>query len=139
MTYALVADAVLLLHTGIAMFIVFGLPAIWAGAFLGWRWVRNPLFRWTHLGLMGLVLAESLLGLVCPLTQWENALRYIADDHGRYPESFMAYWLGRLLYHDLSPLVFGTLYALFFALIALTLKFVPIRKKETSNADGVRP
>ncbi len=133
MTYALVADAVLLLHAGIAAFIVFGLPAIWAGAFLGWRWVRNPWFRFTHLGLMGLVLAESLLGLVCPLTDWENALRHMAGKQSGYPDSFMAYWLGRLLFHDLSPLFFGTLYALFFTLIALTFKFVPIRKNDTAD------
>lgn len=138
MTYAFVADAVLLLHAAFAAFIVFGLLAIWAGAFLGWRFVRNPWFRWIHLGMMGLVLAESLLGMVCPLTEWENELRLLAGNEARYPGSFMACWLERLLYYECSPWVFGLLYTLFFLLIALTLKLVPTRKRNAADADGAR-
>ncbi len=41
----MIADIVLVLHFCIAAFITLGLLAIWLGAALGWRWVRNPWLR----------------------------------------------------------------------------------------------
>jgi len=43
---------------------------IWFGAAIRWPFVRNPWFRYSHVGLMGFVLAEALAGALCPLTIW---------------------------------------------------------------------
>jgi hypothetical protein len=68
---AMIADVLLAVHFLIAAFIVAGLPAVWLGAALGWRWVRNPWFRYAHLGAIVLVAAEGLLTLrlVPPLSR----------------------------------------------------------------------
>lgn len=119
----LLADAILVIHFLIAAFLVFGLPVIWVGAFLKWRFVRNPWFRFSHAGLMGFVLAETLLGHLCPLTVWEAALRGNTTGQG-----FIVYWVDRLLFHDLDPTVFVVAYALFFAAVLATFLIVPVRR-----------
>jgi hypothetical protein len=130
----LLADAVLVVHFGIAAFLTLGLPLIWIGAAAGRRFVRNPWFRWSHAGLMGFVLAETVAGELCPLTVWEAALRRAAGEDGGKPESFVAHWLGRVLFPDLDPAWFEAAYGLFFALIVLTLFLVPVRRAEKPAA-----
>ncbi|MGE4422437.1 MAG: DUF2784 domain-containing protein [Pseudodesulfovibrio sp.] len=127
-TPAFWADAVLVVHFGIAAFLALGLPVIWIGAAAGWRFVRNPWFRWSHAGLMGVVLAETVAGILCPLTAWEAALRRAAGEGGDEPASFVGYWLGRVLFYDFDPAWFGIAYGLFFGLIVLTLFLVPVRR-----------
>jgi len=124
----LLADVILVVHFFIATFITFGLPVIWAGAWLGWRFVRRPWFRFTHVGLMGFVLAESLAGKLCPLTLLEAALRHGAGGGvARNCEGFIAYWVGKLLFHDLSEETYTIVYALFFAAVVATFYFVPVQ------------
>ena len=56
------------------------------GVVLRWKWVRNPWFRAIHLIAIGIVVAESLAGIPCPLTVWERQLRKMAGQigyHGR--------------------------------------------------------
>ena len=77
----MIADFLLVLHFLIAAFIAGGLPLTWLGAALGWRWVRNPWFRYAHLGAIGFVAAEGLLGIACPLTVWEDMLRGQVDKY----------------------------------------------------------
>ncbi len=122
------ADCVLVAHALLAAAIVLAFPAIWLGAALGWAWVRRPLFRLSHLAAMGSVLLETVLGRNCPLTGLEDRFRLLARAEGRYAETFVQYWAGRLFYVDIAgpwvlPLYFG-----FFALLVLTLVFVPIRR-----------
>jgi hypothetical protein len=69
------ADALLVFHVLLAAFNALSLPLIWLGAWRGWGFVRNPWLRWSHVALMGFVLAETLLGRTCPLTVWEAQLR----------------------------------------------------------------
>ncbi|EGB15321.1 hypothetical protein DND132_2116 [Pseudodesulfovibrio mercurii] len=122
------ADAVLAVHFAVALFLVLGLPLVWIGAALGWRFVRNPWFRWTHAGLMGFVLAETLAGRLCPLTVWETALRRAAGQTSDEPVSFVARWLGRMLFPEFDPAWFAAAYGLFFVLIVLTLFLVPVSR-----------
>lgn len=120
----LVADAVLVLHFAIAAFVTLGLPAVWLGAALGWSWVRNRAFRYLHLGAIGFVAAEALLGIACPVTVWENMLR-----GGSQPEAFIARWVNRLLYYDAPAWVFTTAYVAWSVATLATLVLVPPRKK----------
>ena len=73
--YLLLADAILALHAAIVVFNVGALPVIWAGHFCRWKFVRNPTFRVVHLVLIAFVATETVFGVPCPLTTWENALR----------------------------------------------------------------
>jgi hypothetical protein len=120
----LVADALLVAHFAVAAFIVAGLVAVWLGAMLGWRWVRNPWFRYLHVGAIGFVAAEALAGIACPLTVWEDLLR-----GGVRPESFVARWVQRLLYYRAPEWVFTAAYVLWTLATLLTLWLVPPRRR----------
>jgi polyferredoxin len=120
----LVADALLVVHFLIAAFIVAGLVLVWLGAAIGWRWIRNPWFRYLHLAAIALVAAEALLGIACPLTVWEDLLR-----GGVRPESFVARWVHRLLYYRAPEWVFTAAYALWTVATLLTLWLVPPRRR----------
>ena len=96
--YQLLADGVLTLHTLLVVFVVAGLALVLLGNRLGWRWVNNLAFRLSHLAVIGVVVAESWLGIECPLTTLEIWLRERAMQP-TYTESFIEHWLGRLLFY----------------------------------------
>ena len=118
------ADAVLLLHVLVVLFIVGSLCLIAVGGARRWRWVRNPWFRLGHLLAIGLVAAQAWLGMVCPLTTLEMALRMAAGER-TYAGSFIAHWLGRLLYYQAPLWVFAIVYTAFGALVAAAWWLVP--------------
>jgi hypothetical protein len=111
-SYQFLANAVLIAHFGVVLFIVAGLMLILLGGGLGWRWVRNFWFRVTHLAAITYVVAESWLEIVCPLTVLEQWLRERAQ-LTLHEGDFIAFWLGKLLFYQASPWVFVTLYSLF--------------------------
>ena len=119
----LAADALLVLHFAIAAFILAGLILVWVGAAAGWAWIRNPWFRYAHLGAIVFVAGEAVLGFACPLTIWEDLLR-----GGVRPESFIGRWVYRLLYYRAPEWVFTTAYAAWAAATVITLVFVPPRR-----------
>jgi len=116
----LLADLVLVFHFFIAGFIVLGLILVWAGALAGWRWIRNPWFRYLHLAAIAFVAAEALLGAACPLTVWEDLLR-----GGARPETFIGRWVARLLYYNAPEWMFTAAYCAWAAASLATLRLVP--------------
>ncbi|HWI14301.1 MAG TPA: DUF2784 family protein, partial [Burkholderiales bacterium] len=112
---ALLADALLLAHFAFVLFVVGSVPLIWMGAWAGWRWVRNRTYRLTHLAAILFVTAESLLGMMCPLTVWEDMLRGVHENR-----SFVARWLHRIMFFDLPERAFVVAYAAFALLVAIT-------------------
>lgn len=118
------ADALLVFHFAIVVFIVGGLIAVWAGAALRWRWIRNPWFRYLHLAGIVFVAGEAILGIACPLTVWEDLLR-----GGVHPESFVGRWVRRLLYYSAPEWVFAAAYAAWAAATLITLALVPPRRR----------
>ncbi|MDJ0879923.1 MAG: DUF2784 domain-containing protein [Halieaceae bacterium] len=114
--YALLADAVLLLHFSFVVFVVIGLVLIVTGAAVRWQWIRNGWFRLAHLGAIGVVVAQAWLGQICPLTILEMWLRKQAGQTG-YEGSFIQHWVGELLYYTAPPWVFLVLYTLFALLV----------------------
>ena len=120
----MLADALLVVHLMVAGFIVGGLMLVWIGALAGWRWIRNPWFRYLHLAAIAFVAAEALAGAACPLTLWEDALR-----GGTRPDSFVSRWLARLLYYNAPDWVFTTLYVAWTAATLVTLWLVPINRR----------
>jgi hypothetical protein len=120
----LVADLILVLHFLIAGFIVAGLLLVWLGGAFGWGWVKNPWFRYAHLGAIAFVAAEALLGIACPLTVWEDVLR-----GGVRPESFVARWVHQFLYYRAPEWVFTLAYIAWTAATVATLWLVPPTRK----------
>ena len=121
------ADLVLVVHAAFVTFVVVGLVLIWVGRFRGWAFVRNFWFRAAHVAAMGAVAAESLAGLDCPLTTWEDRLRLLAGDQQRYAGSFIQHWLHSLLFFDLDERVFVVAYLAFFLTVVLSLWLIPPR------------
>src|SRR6185436_7097986 len=107
-------------HFAFVAFVVGGLVAIWLGAALRWRWVRSFWFRILHLVAICFVAAEALLGVMCPLTVWEDALRGRRSDLG-----FVARWIRNAMFYDLPPWVFTVAYVIFALLFALSWWLVP--------------
>ncbi|NNF68057.1 MAG: DUF2784 domain-containing protein [Gammaproteobacteria bacterium] len=125
--YRVAADLLLFMHTVLVGFIVFGLLLILIGKFQRWRWIRNPWFRYTHLAAIGVVVAQSWLGVICPLTTWEMALREKAGD-ASYTGAFIAHWLESVLYYQLPPWVFVLSYTLFGLLVAAAWLWIRPRR-----------
>lgn len=117
----LTADLILIVHFVFVLFVVGGLGAIWAGAALGWTWVREFRFRLAHLLAILFVAGESLVGMACPLTVWEDALRRSAGGE----RSFIARWVQRVLYYDFPEWAFSVLYVLFALAVVVTFIMAP--------------
>jgi len=114
--YMLLADAILLVHVMFVAFVVLGLILIFIGKLLTWSWVRNPWFRIIHLASICLVVVQSWVGALCPLTTWEMALRLQAGDIV-YSGSFLSHWLESLLYYQAPVWVFVVCYTAFGSLV----------------------
>ena len=127
------ADHVLIAHFLYVLFVVGSLPVIWIGARLGLTFVANPWFRYLHLAAILLVVAESLLGIVCPLTVWENNLRQMGAD-----VSFIQHWLHRIIFYQVSESVLTAVYIAFAVLVAMTFKWVPPRRKNSDQLPETR-
>jgi Protein of Unknown function (DUF2784) len=76
--YGILADMVTFVHLLYMGYVVFGQLLILIGWPLGWRWIRNPWFRMTHLAMILFVVFEATLDIKCPLTVWEGDLRVAA-------------------------------------------------------------
>ena len=126
----LLADVILVVHVLFVCFVVFGLVAVYLGYVLHWRWVRNLHFRLLHLLAIGIVVLQSWLGVICPLTIWEMALRKEAGA-GTYAGSFIQHWLHQLLYYTAPQWVFILLYSAF-GLLVLVSWFLVRPKRQQS-------
>lgn len=120
----LAADAMLVVHALFVAFVVFGLVLIIAGGLRRWQWVHNRWFRVIHLLAIAIVMLQSWLGIVCPLTTWEMSLRRAAGQ-GTYDGTFISHWVGQLLYYQAPPWVFIAAYSLFGAMVLLSWWLVP--------------
>jgi hypothetical protein len=134
-TYALLADMLAVVHAAYVLFVVVGQGLILSGWAAGWRWTRNRAFRWLHLGAIGLVVAEVVLGVYCPLTTLEARWRSQAGQ-GDYAETFIGYWADRLLYYEVPLEQMHLVYVLFAIVVLWTfVKYPP----EGPRPKGPRP
>lgn len=133
--YLLAADLLLFGHVLFVAFVVLGLLLILIGKPFCWSWVRNPWFRFAHLAAIGIVAVQSWVGLICPLTSWEMALRERADDVV-YSGSFISHWLESLLYFHAPAWVFTTGYTVFAAIVVASWYWVRPRRFTERSAAG---
>ena len=54
------------IHFLFVAFVVLGFIFIWIGYFTKQKFARNAKFRICHILAMGIVLCESLIGMICP-------------------------------------------------------------------------
>ena len=133
--YLLAADITLFLHTSFVAFVVIGLILIFVGNAFTWRWVRNPWFRWLHLLAILVVVLQSWLGVICPLTTLEMALRSRAGDIV-YPGTFVSHWLEKILYYDAPAWLFAVCYTAFAALVVASWFWVRPRAIRKNSKRG---
>ena len=134
--FSALADATLILHVLVVLFVVLGLLLVIAGGIRHWRWVRDPTFRLLHLLAIGFVVAESWFGWVCPLTSLEMLLRARVGA-ATYSGSFIAHWLQAALYYDAPAWLFTLGYSLFGLLVLAS--WIAVRPRPFGRPDGVRP
>jgi hypothetical protein len=138
MPYKLLADLVVFLHASYVAFIVIGQLAILTGATRGWRWIENARFRYLHLTAILIVVGESLLGIVCPLTTLETWLRTQAGQV-TYRGDFLGHWVHELLFFDGPPWIFTIVYGLFGLIVVVTFWLAPpkpIWARDTPSRSG---
>lgn len=127
--YSLLADLILALHISYVLFVVVGQLLIVLGWLMNWQWPRNRLFRYLHLGAIGVVVVQSWFGIICPLTVLENELRSRAGMNGYEDYSFIGYWMSRLLFYEAPAWIFAVVYTLFGCLVVGTFRaYPPVRK-----------
>lgn len=127
---ALLADAVLVLHLGFVGFVAGGFVAVLLGGPLRWGWVRSRPLRLAHLGAIAFVAAEALLGVVCPLTRLEHALR------GGGSGTLVGRLVAGVLYYDLPLWVFSAAYVALAALAVALWFLVPPRRRRQAGRTG---
>lgn len=104
MLYKILADVIVVLHFGWILFLLIGFILIPAGFW--WRKFFDLwLFRTIHLGGIVYVGLLTIMGKFCPLTIWEYNLRQKYDADLVYPGSFIIYYMEKLVYPDVNPLV----------------------------------
>ncbi|MGX9219641.1 MULTISPECIES: DUF2784 domain-containing protein [unclassified Massilia] len=87
MVYRFLADAVLLVHLGFILFVVFGALLV----------LRRPRLLPVHLAAAAWGFGIEVLGAVCPLTHVENRMRLLAGESG-YSGGFIDHYLLPLIY-----------------------------------------
>lgn len=122
----MIADAILVVHALFVLFVVGGFVLILLGA-RRWSWVRNRAFRVLHLAAIAFVAGESLLGITCPLTIWEDMLR-----GGRSEQSFIGRWVARLLYYNFPEWVFAAAYCAFALAVLWAWRAIPPHARSSS-------
>lgn len=121
------ADAVLVLHLAVVLFVVGGLLAVVVGNLRGWRFVNTPAFRLAHVAAIGIVVLQAWLGVDCPLTTLENWLRREAGGQP-YEASFVEHWVGRVLFYEAPAWVFTLAYTAFgLAVAGAWWRWPPVR------------
>ena len=129
MPYALFADLLVLFHFSYVSFAVGGELFILAGAFLKRSVVRNLAFRIAHLVAVVFVALESLVDVLCPLTEWEYNLRELAGQRVEREISFLGRLLRKIIFYDFPSWAFTLMYVGFGALVILTFILIPPRRK----------
>lgn len=128
------ADAVLVLHAAVVLFVVGGLVLVVAGNLLRhaaggprWPWVNRSWFRLLHGAAIATVVAQAWLGITCPLTTLEWWLRAQAGQ-AMPDQGFIELWLHRLLFYAAPPWVFAAAYTGFGLAVAAAWWHWPPRR-----------
>lgn len=123
MIYKLLADFVVFIHFLWILFLFLG--ALWGR--------RNRLIKIFHLGGLGFALLLQAFSWYCPLTYLEIWLRTKHHPNLTYTGSFIIYYLEKLVYLEISPILILILTLLLSAFnlwiyLKKSVRISPIRK-----------
>lgn len=135
MPYQALADAVLVLHFGIVLFVVLGLPVVIIGNRAGWSWANQFGWRLAHLVAIAVVALQAWLGQYCPLTVLESWLRVQAGASG-YTVSFVEHWVQSVLYFQAPLWAFAGIYTAFGLAVAWAWWRYPPQVAKPKNSDA---
>ncbi len=133
MLFQTLADAVLLLHFAVVLFVVLGLPVIFIGNRAGWAWVNRFGWRLAHVLAIGVVALQAWLGQYCPLTVLESWLR-VQGGQSEYVGSFVQHWVSQLIYYNAPLWVFALAYTAFGLLVVLAWRCHPPRTQKDQRS-----
>jgi len=125
------ADAIVVVHFAVVLFVILGEVAVLLGRPLRWRWTAGRGFRVAHLAVIVFVAATAVAGDLCPLTIWENDLRRIAGKP-LDQASFVAHWAHELLFVDVDVATLTWWYVAFCLLVVASLRINPVRWRGSS-------
>jgi Protein of Unknown function (DUF2784) len=120
----MLAAAILSVHLAIIGFNIFGLVAIPIGAWRGWPFVREPVWRLAHVACLALVAVQAVAGRACFLTIWQDQASGAAP---RTP--LIMGFVNRVLFWRLPIWAFAVGYLAIFAYVLALLWVVPIRRR----------
>ena len=120
---SLLSDVVLVFHFIIIIFIISGFILVPIGYKMKWVWLSNLKLRSFHLGLICFVTIEATIGMTCPLTIIENLF-----NESKYSQSFIKFWISKIIYWDLPTLFFIILYSLCTLWTILMWKIFPPKR-----------
>jgi len=120
------ADALVVVHSAVVLFVVLGELVILLGAWRRWRWTGNRWFRGSHLLVIAIVTLVAGFQRLCPLTVWENELRRRAGQ-ATEATSFVGRWLRDYLYVDVDLRLLAASYVAFGLLVFASLFIAPVR------------
>ncbi len=123
MLYKILADVVLVVHFMWILFMVGGVMFTIA-CFFRKQLFDKWLIRTIHLAGIIFVCALAVMEKYCPLTILENKLRLRYNPEGVYPESFIQYYLEKLIYPDVDPafIVMPTIILTLFTVVVFIIK-----------------
>lgn len=130
MPYRALADAVLIVHVAVVLFVVLGLVAIVLGNRAGWSWVNGFWWRAAHIAAIVVVALQAWLDRYCPLTILESWLREQAGQPA-YARSFIQHWLQQLIYYDAPLWLFAIVYTIFGGLVVWAWRRFPPERRRT--------
>ena len=108
-----IADLIVTVHFVVVVFALGGAIAIVIGGIRRWEWVRRPVYRLVHLGVVAAVALQQEL---CFLTDWEIDLRARAGK-GIEEASFVGRLLHDWLFIDVELATLQRIYLAFGALV----------------------
>lgn len=122
------------MHVAVILFNVFGLVAIPAGAWFGWRFVRIFWWRALHVAAMAVVAVQAAAGRACFLTLWQDALAGEANGH----TPLIMGWINRVIFWPLPLWVFAVAYVGLFLYVVALCWLVPPAWPWLARAGGPR-
>ncbi|MDF1536379.1 MAG: DUF2784 domain-containing protein [bacterium] len=121
-------DILMIIHLLWVVFMIAGLPL---GLYLG-----SSILRWAHLTGMIITGIFAVLGLYCPLTAWEEQLRWQADPGFSYHGSFLAERLSPVLYPHVEPWIIRTATIFWLVTTVISIFLVPGGKHRDRSHNG---
>jgi hypothetical protein len=128
--YGLTANLLLFLHFLYVSFVVAGQASVLLGWALRWHWVRNLVFRLTHLAAICAVAVLDLMNKPCPLTIWEYQLREKAGQTAKWEMTFVEQLMRSVVFCDCPAWFFEVIYIGLAVLVILTFVLFPPRWKK---------